>query len=245
MTDALGNRAEASPFKASFGEVATKVSNATGSVWTFALAIAVIAGWAISRPVFGFSDTWQLVANTFTTLVTFLMVFLIQKHPEPRCDGDAAQARRAHPLDRRRPQSVHRRRIGARGAHRARDEGSRGGEGHAGTARRRRRPPGRSAIAQREAAQRGAGRAAVATPRSRLVPLPRRSVSGHMDVCHRARAKDGRRVVARGTTRGSRVPQRPTAGCSTCRGCHRSRTDADRRLSLSRSGAPASHTQSA
>ena len=50
----------------------------TGSVWTFALAIAVIAGWAISGPVFGFSDTWQLVANTFTTLVTFLMVFLIQ-----------------------------------------------------------------------------------------------------------------------------------------------------------------------
>jgi low affinity Fe/Cu permease len=60
-----------------FGEVATKVSNATGSVWTFALAIAVIAGWAISGPVFGFSDTWRLVANTFTTLVTFLMVFLI------------------------------------------------------------------------------------------------------------------------------------------------------------------------
>jgi low affinity Fe/Cu permease len=93
MTEALGKRAEAaaaaeeradeavqrgSSFKAWFGEVATKVSNATGSVWTFALAIAVIAGWAISGPVFGFSDTWQLVANTFTTLVTFLMVFLIQ-----------------------------------------------------------------------------------------------------------------------------------------------------------------------
>lgn len=38
----------------------------------------MIAGWTISGPVFGFSDTWQLVANTFTTLVTFLMVFLIQ-----------------------------------------------------------------------------------------------------------------------------------------------------------------------
>jgi low affinity Fe/Cu permease len=78
MAETVGDRAEASSFKAWFGEVATKVSNATGSVWTFALATAVIAGWAISGPVFGFSDTWQLVANTFTTLVTFLMVFLIQ-----------------------------------------------------------------------------------------------------------------------------------------------------------------------
>ena len=58
--------------------MATRVSDATGSVWTFAIAIVLIAGWAISGPVFGFSDTWQLVANTFTTLVTFLMVFLIQ-----------------------------------------------------------------------------------------------------------------------------------------------------------------------
>jgi len=67
-----------SPFKAAFGKVATRVSDATGSVWTFAIAIVLIAGWAITGPVFGFSDTWQLIANTFTTLVTFLMVFLIQ-----------------------------------------------------------------------------------------------------------------------------------------------------------------------
>jgi len=67
-----------SPLKAAFGKVATRVSDATGSVWTFAIAIALIAGWAITGPVFGFSDTWQLIANTFTTLVTFLMVFLIQ-----------------------------------------------------------------------------------------------------------------------------------------------------------------------
>ncbi|HEV2011912.1 MAG TPA: low affinity iron permease family protein [Candidatus Limnocylindria bacterium] len=69
---------QVSPFKAWFGKVATRVSDATGSVWTFALAIAVIAAWAVSGPLFGFSDTWQLVANTFTTLVTFLRVFLIQ-----------------------------------------------------------------------------------------------------------------------------------------------------------------------
>ena len=75
-------RAEAaerdSPFRTWFGRIATRVSNASGSAWTFAAAIALIAFWAISGPVFGFSDSWQLVANTFTTLVTFLMVFLIQ-----------------------------------------------------------------------------------------------------------------------------------------------------------------------
>jgi low affinity Fe/Cu permease len=67
-----------SPFKAAFGKVATRVSDASGSVWTFAIAIVLIAVWALTGPVFGFSDTWQLIANTFTTLVTFLMVFLIQ-----------------------------------------------------------------------------------------------------------------------------------------------------------------------
>jgi low affinity Fe/Cu permease len=69
---------QVSPFKAWFGRVATAVSDATGSVWTFAIAIALILGWIVSGPLFGFSDTWQLIANTFTTLVTFLMVFLIQ-----------------------------------------------------------------------------------------------------------------------------------------------------------------------
>jgi len=45
---------------------------------TFTLAVAVIVVWAVSGPLFGFSDTWQLVINTGTTIVTFLMVFLIQ-----------------------------------------------------------------------------------------------------------------------------------------------------------------------
>jgi low affinity Fe/Cu permease len=45
---------------------------------TFALAVAVVAVWIVTGPVFGFSDTWQLVINTGTTIVTFLMVFLIQ-----------------------------------------------------------------------------------------------------------------------------------------------------------------------
>ena len=55
------------------------VSRWTGGTSAFALALAVIAIWAISGPLFRFSDTWQLVINTGTTVVTFLMVFLIQR----------------------------------------------------------------------------------------------------------------------------------------------------------------------
>lgn len=53
-------------------------AKATGAPITFVLAVALIVVWAISGPLFGFSDTWQLVINTTTTIVTFLMVFLIQ-----------------------------------------------------------------------------------------------------------------------------------------------------------------------
>lgn len=49
-----------------------------GAPWAFALALAIVAVWALTGPVFGFSDTWQLVINTGTTVVTFLMVFVIQ-----------------------------------------------------------------------------------------------------------------------------------------------------------------------
>src|SRR6266436_8774491 len=51
---------------------------ATGSSMAFILALAVIIVWGITGPLFGYSDTWQLVINTATTIVTFLMVFLIQ-----------------------------------------------------------------------------------------------------------------------------------------------------------------------
>ena len=51
----------------------------TGSSWAFAIALAIILVWLITGPVFHFSDTWQLVINTGTTIVTFLMVFLIQR----------------------------------------------------------------------------------------------------------------------------------------------------------------------
>ena len=51
----------------------------TGSSWAFALACLVILVWIVTGPLFGFSDTWQLVINTGTTIITFLMVFLIQR----------------------------------------------------------------------------------------------------------------------------------------------------------------------
>src|SRR5438034_10472927 len=57
-------------------EIATKRA---GSSWAFGAAVAVIVAWILTGPAFGFSDTWQLVINTGTTIVTFLMVFLIQR----------------------------------------------------------------------------------------------------------------------------------------------------------------------
>jgi low affinity Fe/Cu permease len=61
-----------------FRKFAHAIANIVGSAGTFLIALAVIVGWAVSGPFFGFSDTWQLVINTGTTIVTFLMVFLIQ-----------------------------------------------------------------------------------------------------------------------------------------------------------------------
>jgi low affinity Fe/Cu permease len=61
-----------------FRKLAHRTSAAAGSSWTFTLAILIVAVWAVSGPIFHFSDTWQLVINTGTTIVTFLMVFLIQ-----------------------------------------------------------------------------------------------------------------------------------------------------------------------
>ena len=61
-----------------FSKVAGRVSTWAGSSWAFCLAAFIVIVWAISGPIFGFSDTWQLVINTGTTIVTFLMVFLIQ-----------------------------------------------------------------------------------------------------------------------------------------------------------------------
>lgn len=61
-----------------FASLASVLSHAAGKSGTFALAVTAVILWALSGPVFRFSDTWQLVINTSTTIITFLMVFLIQ-----------------------------------------------------------------------------------------------------------------------------------------------------------------------
>ena len=61
-----------------FRKFANAVSQIVGTSWVFILAVAVVVIWAILGPMFHFSDTWQLVINTGTTIITFLMVFLIQ-----------------------------------------------------------------------------------------------------------------------------------------------------------------------
>jgi low affinity Fe/Cu permease len=61
-----------------FGDVANKTSQAAGRASAFMLAAGVVIVWAVTGPLFQYSDTWQLVINTGTTIVTFLMVFLIQ-----------------------------------------------------------------------------------------------------------------------------------------------------------------------
>ena len=61
-----------------FSQFSHKVSHLAGKPSTFALACGLIVLWAVSGPIFGFSETWQLVINTATTIITFLMVFIIQ-----------------------------------------------------------------------------------------------------------------------------------------------------------------------
>jgi len=65
-------------FTALYTRIAKAISHVTGRPSTFLLAVLVIVMWLVTGPLFGFSDTWQLVINTGTTIITFLMVFLIQ-----------------------------------------------------------------------------------------------------------------------------------------------------------------------
>jgi low affinity Fe/Cu permease len=68
----------ASRCQESFHSAAHKVSSIVGSAWAFTASLAIVAGWLVTGPFFHFSDTWQLVINTATTIITFLMVFIIQ-----------------------------------------------------------------------------------------------------------------------------------------------------------------------
>jgi low affinity Fe/Cu permease len=74
-----------------FSEVAETVAHKAGRPLTFGTSVLIIVVWGLSGPYFGFSDTWQLVINTGTTIVTFLMVFLIQNTQNR--DGAAIQTK--------------------------------------------------------------------------------------------------------------------------------------------------------
>ena len=82
---------DAGGFSRIFDEVANKTSQAAGRASAFTIAAGVVLVWAISGPLFQYSDTWQLVINTGTTIVTFLMVFLIQNSQNR--DGAAIQVK--------------------------------------------------------------------------------------------------------------------------------------------------------
>jgi low affinity Fe/Cu permease len=77
--------------KRTFAEIATAIAHHAGRPITFLLAAFIIIVWAVTGPLFGYSDTWQLVINTGTTIITFLMVFIIQNTQNR--DGAAIQAK--------------------------------------------------------------------------------------------------------------------------------------------------------
>jgi low affinity Fe/Cu permease len=74
-----------------FTSLAARIATASGQPQAFVVALALVLIWGITGPIFGYSDTWQLVINTATTIVTFLMVFLIQNSQNR--DGAAMQAK--------------------------------------------------------------------------------------------------------------------------------------------------------
>ena len=74
-----------------FRTFAERTASAAGTHWAFLIALVTVGAWAITGPYFGYSDTWQLIINTGTTIVTFLMVFVIQNSQNR--DGAAIQAK--------------------------------------------------------------------------------------------------------------------------------------------------------
>jgi low affinity Fe/Cu permease len=77
--------------KRAFADVATAIAYQSGRPATFSIAAIIIVTWAVTGPIFHFSDTWQLIINTGTTIITFLMVFVIQNTQNR--DGAAIQAK--------------------------------------------------------------------------------------------------------------------------------------------------------
>jgi low affinity Fe/Cu permease len=77
--------------KRTFAGIATAIAHQSGRPITFLLAALIIIVWAVTGPIFHYSDTWQLIINTGTTIITFLMVFIIQNTQNR--DGAAVQAK--------------------------------------------------------------------------------------------------------------------------------------------------------
>jgi low affinity Fe/Cu permease len=73
------NAVQVSNFSKLYNKIASKITKATGSPFSSIAAILIIVAWLVCGPIFGFSDTWQLVINTGTTIITFIMVFIIQQ----------------------------------------------------------------------------------------------------------------------------------------------------------------------
>ena len=96
-----------------FRHIAERTAQLVGTPWAFIVAVIVIIAWAASGPLFGYSNTWQLVVNTGTTIVTFLIVFLIQntQNRESRIRRVPAAEREICTADRGRP-CRHTRRTG-------------------------------------------------------------------------------------------------------------------------------------
>jgi low affinity Fe/Cu permease len=74
-----------------FSKFATNIADLSGRPGTFVVAVTLVIGWAVLGPFFGYSETWQLVINTSTTIITFLMVFVLQNSQNR--DGKALQTK--------------------------------------------------------------------------------------------------------------------------------------------------------
>jgi hypothetical protein len=79
-----------------FADIATASAHQAGWPITFLFALVIIVAWGVTGPIFHHSDTWQLIINTGTTIITFLMVYHYSKHPKSRWCRGSSKARRAN-----------------------------------------------------------------------------------------------------------------------------------------------------
>lgn len=162
-----------------FSRIAKRALQVAGSPLAFACAAGVIVLWLATGPFLGFSDTWQLIINTSTTIVTFLMVFVIHDFAEPRYDRNPVETGRVDPHSQACQQFVNRS-GGARRSRTVQDpQAVRGAGRRCSQPRRRRRRSLRPRMTERTAkpdSQSPRGRL-VAESRSRYLPTQISNVS--------------------------------------------------------------------